>query len=93
MSKAKPEILSGINIGDGNVYIPGKEKELAARLNSKQIDHLKEQGAIAGDWTPGIFGEAKPEEVIDDNPKTEDPAKEPVKELVKSLAKEPKDKK
>lgn len=42
-------ILGGVNIG-GTVYVPGQEADLAKVITAKQIVHLTEQGAIAGDW-------------------------------------------
>lgn len=49
MSKVKAEILGGVNI-DGTVYVAGQESELAKVVTAKQIEHLTEQGAIAGEW-------------------------------------------
>jgi hypothetical protein len=51
MSKAKAEIVGGVNIGDGTVYVPGMEEQLARKITPAQIKHLTEQGAITGSWT------------------------------------------
>lgn len=55
-AKEKAEIVSGVRLSDEKgrtaVYVPGMEAELAEVISQKEIDHLTEQGAITGDWTP-----------------------------------------
>jgi multidrug resistance efflux pump len=34
-------------------YTSGQEDELEAQLSPSQVEYLKAQGAIEGDWTPG----------------------------------------
>lgn len=51
MSKVKAEIVSGVNLGSGTVFVPGMEADLSAVITQKEINHLTKQGAIVGDWT------------------------------------------
>lgn len=50
MSKVKPQILGGVNLGTGTVFVEGMEDQLGEVISQDQIDHLTEQGAITGDW-------------------------------------------
>jgi hypothetical protein len=70
MSKAKAEIVGGVNIGDGTVYVPGMEDQLARKITPAQIKHLTEQGAITGSWSVS-------KETASDPDKEGAPAKEP----------------
>jgi hypothetical protein len=56
MAKEKDNrrIVQGVQLeteGEGHVFVPGEEDELEEAMTAEQLEYLKQQGALEGDWS------------------------------------------